>query len=156
MDQPISKITNLCYIVNEKNQLLLIMKKRGFGEGKWNAPGGKVHNGEDCFTAICREVEEEVGLIPIEPKEQGFIEFIWGTKPEWNQRCFLYYTKNFYGALRESEEALPQWFEKDKIPFDQMWGDDTYWLKEFLKGKETRMRFFFDKDNKIEKFENIN
>jgi hypothetical protein len=34
--------TTLVFVFNEKNQILLAMKKRGFGEGKWNGAGGKL------------------------------------------------------------------------------------------------------------------
>ena len=39
------KISTLCFLVKD-NQILLAMKKRGFGEGKWNGVGGKVNPGE--------------------------------------------------------------------------------------------------------------
>ena len=35
------KLTTLSYFVQD-GQVLLAMKKRGFGMGKWNGPGGKV------------------------------------------------------------------------------------------------------------------
>lgn len=41
MSYQISKLTTLCYIINDKDEVLLIMKKRGFGKGKWNGPGEK-------------------------------------------------------------------------------------------------------------------
>ena len=58
----------LCLLIKEnqdKEELLLAMKKRGFGVGKWNGVGGKINpvkgdrNIED--TAI-RETEEEIGV----------------------------------------------------------------------------------------------
>jgi hypothetical protein len=33
--------TTHVFLFNSKNQVLLGMKKRGFGEGKWNGFGGK-------------------------------------------------------------------------------------------------------------------
>jgi 8-oxo-dGTP pyrophosphatase MutT (NUDIX family) len=47
MDYIFNYITNLCYLFNDKNQVLLIMKKKGLGQGKWNGPGGKVKKGEN-------------------------------------------------------------------------------------------------------------
>ena len=40
--------------------MLLGMKKRGFGTGKWNGFGGKVEVGETVADAAQRELEEEV------------------------------------------------------------------------------------------------
>lgn len=34
----------LVFVFNPQNQVLLAMKKRGFGEGKWNGSGGKVES----------------------------------------------------------------------------------------------------------------
>lgn len=39
------RLATLCYLLKD-DQVLLAMKKRGFGEGKWNGPGGKVEKGE--------------------------------------------------------------------------------------------------------------
>ncbi|MEK7504190.1 MAG: hypothetical protein AAB550_01680 [Patescibacteria group bacterium] len=36
------KQATLCFLVKD-NQILLAMKKRGFGVGKWNGVGGKVN-----------------------------------------------------------------------------------------------------------------
>jgi hypothetical protein len=38
------KLTTLCYVFGESRKtILLAFKKRGFGQGMWNGPGGKVH-----------------------------------------------------------------------------------------------------------------
>ena len=42
--------------------MLLGMKKRGFGEGRWNGFGGKVEVGESIAGGAVREVREECGL----------------------------------------------------------------------------------------------
>lgn len=49
----------LVVLFNDKNQILLCMKKRGFGVGKWNGAGGKVDAGETILRAAVRELEEE-------------------------------------------------------------------------------------------------
>ena len=38
----------LCLLMRD-NEILLAMKKRGFGVGKWNGVGGKVKNGIFSF-----------------------------------------------------------------------------------------------------------
>ena len=50
------------YIITRDERVLLGMKKRGFGEGRWNGFGGKLHEGETCEEAALRELEEESGL----------------------------------------------------------------------------------------------
>ena len=147
--------TNLCYLLNNQNQVLLIMKKKGFGQGHWNGPGGKVKPGETPEQAAIREVAEETGYQTSNLNNLGYIEFIWEHKPENNQVCHIFITKNFTGQMQESEEARPQWWDIDKIPLDKMWPDDIYWLPAALQGKETKYRFFFDENNKYLKHEKI-
>ena len=50
------KIFTACFLYTD-TQLLLGMKKRGFGAGRWNGFGGKVLEGEDIFTAAQRELK---------------------------------------------------------------------------------------------------
>ena len=44
-------------------KILLGMKKRGMGQGKWNGFGGKLKVGETVVQCALRELEEESGLI---------------------------------------------------------------------------------------------
>jgi ADP-ribose pyrophosphatase YjhB (NUDIX family) len=152
----VSKVTTLCYIIRNNEEVLLVMKKRDFGQGKWNGPGGKVKENEDLEQAAAREVLEEVGLEIKKPKPLGFIEFIWPkTKKDWNQRCYIYLVKEFSGQLAESDECRPQWFAFDQIPYDQMWPDDHHWYPQMLTGKGIKKRCFFDENGAIIKFEEI-
>jgi len=155
MEYKLNKIVNLCYILNENNEVLLIYKKRGFGAGKWNGPGGKAEEGEDIKQATIREIYEETGIKLLNLENMGFIEFIWEDKRDWNQKCYLYISKEFDGKAVESEECLPKWFKISEIPFNKMWEDDKYWLLDLLNGKRVCKRFFFDKANKIVKFEDL-
>eukprot|EP01047_Picozoa_sp_COSAG01_P115130 COSAG01_NODE_43780_length_426_cov_0.944954_1_plen_115_part_00 len=45
-------------------QILLGMKKRGFGEGKWNGFGGKKEPAETMAECAQRELREESGVCP--------------------------------------------------------------------------------------------
>jgi ADP-ribose pyrophosphatase YjhB (NUDIX family) len=50
------KEATLCLLI-EGDKILLAMKKRGFGVGKWNGLGGKVALGEKIIDAAIRELE---------------------------------------------------------------------------------------------------
>ena len=58
----------LCFLIRENQdnvELLLAMKKRGFGMGKWNGVGGKLDlekGDKDVVAAAVRETEEEIGV----------------------------------------------------------------------------------------------
>ena len=55
---------NLLFIVRDE-KILLIRKKRGFGAGKINGPGGKVDPGETPLQSALRETFEELGIKPL-------------------------------------------------------------------------------------------
>lgn len=149
------KNTTLCFLVKE-NKVLLAMKKRGFGAGKWNGIGGKVEPGESVKEAIVREVGEEinVSINPDDLRNHGNIKFSFEDGADWNQNVHIFTTEKWEGEPSESEEMKPQWWEKDKLPFENMWLDDPYWLPKVLAGKKVEGEFFFDnKGSKILKFE---
>ena len=83
------RLTTLCYVVRD-GQVLLAMKKRGLGQGKWNGPGGKVEDGETPEQACRREFFEETGSKVLTLEAKGLIEFVFNVKPDWNQRCFVF------------------------------------------------------------------
>ena len=57
------KVASLCFLVDKKNKRVLMgMKKRGFGAGKYNGFGGKVEAGETIEEAVIRELWEESGV----------------------------------------------------------------------------------------------
>jgi 8-oxo-dGTP diphosphatase len=55
---------SLCFIVREE-KILLIHKKRGFGAGKINGPGGKIDPGETPLESALRETFEELVIKPL-------------------------------------------------------------------------------------------
>lgn len=48
------KLLTLVLVRNDVGDILLGLKKRGFGEGKWNGFGGKVEPGETIHQAAAR------------------------------------------------------------------------------------------------------
>ncbi len=86
------KLSTLCFLLKD-NQILLAMKKRGFGEGKWNGVGGKVNEGESVERAALREMEEEIGVTAQESdlEPMGVLRFRSATneKLNWDVRVFF-------------------------------------------------------------------
>ena len=54
------KILTLVF-VKEPGKILLGMKKRGFGQGRWNGFGGKVEKGETILEGAKRFVFSNIG-----------------------------------------------------------------------------------------------
>ena len=138
--------TTLC-LLKRDNQILLAMKKRGFGEGRYNGVGGKLEEGETPEEAMLRETKEEIGITPTEYEKVGFLEFDEYYKGKKMKVAFhLYLTYKWIGEPTESDEMKPEWFNIDSIPYDKMFPDDKYWLPLILDGKKIRAYFDFDED----------
>ena len=54
------KLLTLVFVL-KPGHVLLGMKKRGFGVGKWNGFGGKMHADESMVECAARELHEESG-----------------------------------------------------------------------------------------------
>jgi mutator protein MutT len=142
LDQTNKKLLTLCFVRNG-DQILLGMKKRGVGEGKWNGFGGKVEPGEAITDAAIREVQEEVGITVSNIQQRGVINFtLPGEEKVWQVHVFL--AAEFTGEIIETEEMRPQWFSIHEIPYEKMWVDDPYWLPMFLEGKKFEAEFTFE------------
>lgn len=139
------KETNICFLINDE-KVLLGMKKRGFGTGKWNGFGGKVQEGEDVKVAAAREVKEEAGvdILPEDLKEAGILEFRFQNNPDWDNSCHIFTATKWTGEPSESEEMRPQWYKINALPFESMWIDDPHWVPLVLEGKKIKGKFLFD------------
>jgi 8-oxo-dGTP diphosphatase len=134
----------LCY-PRRGSEVLLIYKRRGFGAGKYNGVGGKIEPNEDMWTGVKREVKEEVGLELLQVTYKGVLEF-YAEEDVPDIIVHVFTSTRFKGDPKPSEEAIPQWFKIDKLPFDLMWEDDKIWLPHVLAGKTVYGRFWFKKD----------
>ncbi len=141
------KILTLC-LVHEHPRILLGMKKRGFGAGRWNGFGGKLMEGESIEDAARREMKEEAGIDIFELEEKGVIEFEFKGNPEILE-VHVFKVTEYDGEPAESEEMRPQWFDVGEIPFKDMWKDDVYWMPLFHKGHSFKGRFLFDDKDEV-------
>lgn len=149
-DKP-NKYMTLSFILNKK-QILLAMKKTGFGKGRWNGYGGKVKSDEEIESAAKRETLEEIGIKVEELEKRAIIDFNL-PKEEKMLQVHLFEITKHSGEPKETKEMKPKWFEIDKIPYKDMWDDDSYWLPVFLEGKLFRAYFEFDENDKVTNYE---
>ncbi len=149
---PIKRPLTLC-IIYDPPRILLGMKKRGFGAGRWNGFGGKLKEGETIESAAKREIFEETGITAHDIEKRGVIEFEFspqsGQKNAGILEVHVFQVRGFTGTPEESEEMKPQWFSVDEIPYDTMWPDDIHWLPLFLAGKRFKGRFLFGEHDTI-------
>ena len=106
----------LVFLVDEA-RVLLAMKKKGFGAGKYNGLGGKIEPGETEEQAMVREAQEEAFVTPLNFKYVADITFdeFYGTKKTVNH-AHVYLCYEWEGEPKESEEMIPEWFDKDSLP----------------------------------------
>lgn len=141
------KQATLLFLLKD-NQILLAMKKRGFGVGRWNGVGGKPKDNENIFDTAVRETQEEINVTPLNISHVATLNFYFKNKSEWNQQVLVFITHDWKGDPSESEEMSPKWFDTKKIPFDSMWVDDPFWLPKILSGKKINATFTFG-DNDV-------
>jgi 8-oxo-dGTP pyrophosphatase MutT (NUDIX family) len=147
------KQVTLCIPV-KGNKILLGMKKKGFGEGNYNGFGGKLEQNEEIEEAVIRELREEVGLITThnELKKAGEVTFFFPTVPEdknWNQTVHIFFIEKWTGNPEETEEMKPEWFERDKIPYNKMWESDQHWMPLILNGKYVTATFTYNEKKEL-------
>jgi 8-oxo-dGTP diphosphatase/2-hydroxy-dATP diphosphatase len=146
-----SQLFTLCFVLKD-NQVLLGMKKRSFGKGKWNGFGGKVSEGESIEDATRRELFEEAG-IEVKELQGGTVMKFKNFGVEKIAEVHVFKTNVFSGEPKETDEMKPQWFDIDALPFDMMWKDDAYWLPKFLAGKRLEGMFEYGEHDQILKHE---
>jgi 8-oxo-dGTP diphosphatase/2-hydroxy-dATP diphosphatase len=136
------RLFTLC-IVEQDNRILLGMKKRGFGAGRFNGFGGKVNGGESIEDAARREVIEEAEIIPRDLLKLGILTFSFENETDLLE-THVYKCTEYEGKIGETEEMRPSWFLIKDIPFDHMWKDDIFWFPLLLENKMFIGRFHFN------------
>ena len=104
----------LTYVMDSE-KALLILKKRGMGEGYFNAPGGHIELEETSVEAAVRMIG------------YGF------TTDQWEGEL-----------IDECDETKPFWVKKSDIDYSRMWEDDRLWLPMLMEGKKFEGWFIFD------------
>jgi 8-oxo-dGTP pyrophosphatase MutT (NUDIX family) len=141
----------LCFLVRGEppREVLLGLKKTGFGAGKYAGFGGKIELGETVERAAVRELAEETGVEAAEARLRrvGHLTFLFPVKPAWNQVVHIFLVAEWDGDPAESVEMQPAWFALEVLPFERMWQDGAHWLPRVLAGQSIRARFTFEDDN---------
>lgn len=148
-------LTTLVYLFRD-NDVLLAMKKRGFGVGWWNGVGGKVQPDETIVEAAAREAKEEIGVDVYDLKEGAVLEFhVPEPGGEKHIRCHVFTTTSWDGEPVETEEMRPQWFAKDTLPLETMWASDRYWVPKFFAGEPITLQFQFNEAKEVVRVDNL-
>lgn len=134
------------------HHILLAMKKKAFGAGRWNGYGGKVKKGESIEESAVREIKEESGIEVNRLEKIGIINFKFQETPRDILEVHFFHILDYEGVPIETEEMRPKWFNEENLPYDKMWPDDQYWMPIFLRGEKFKGEIYFkDQDTILEK-----
>ncbi len=140
------KNTSLCYMEKDGKYLMLHRTKKENDENrdKWIGIGGKFEDGESPDECARREILEETGLDVKDLRFRGIITFVsdaWGC-----EYMHLFSAKRFNissgdtvlseksdlddvtNAMRDCDEGILEWVEKDKISALPIWEGDKIFL----------------------------
>jgi 8-oxo-dGTP diphosphatase len=136
-------------------EVLMGLKKTGFGAGLVNCPGGKIERGETPEEAAVRELMEETGMTvsvaDLTPAAE--LVFRFPDVPEWDDLRLYYFTAaEFGGEPRESEEIAAGWMAEVDLPYDRMWDDSRLWLPLVLAGEYVVMDVTYAGRSKVAEY----
>ncbi|TLM81549.1 8-oxo-dGTP diphosphatase [Pseudarthrobacter sp. NamE2] len=142
----------LCFLLRDTpdgTEVLLGLKRTGFGRGKVVGIGGHVEPGESHREAVIREVFEETGVTvrPEDLADAGAVRFVFPARPEWNMDTRLFTARHWLGEPASSEEIMPEWFHTSSLPADRMWQDADHWLPVVLEGGRVNVVVTMHTDN---------
>jgi 8-oxo-dGTP diphosphatase len=153
-----------------EQEVLLGLKKSGFGAGYYTGIGGKVEEEKDrtskeqlllsvAKNGAIREIDEEIGVkVSLEQLQpMGVLRFYFPHVHDerWNQEVYVFIANTWQGEPFPKEDAsgvieiVPQWFKRAKVPYEHMWDDAHYWLPAILEGKSIGAEFVFDAKLKV-------
>ncbi|AUJ68865.1 MULTISPECIES: 8-oxo-dGTP diphosphatase MutT [Pseudoalteromonas] len=100
--------------VIEKNQKIFVCL-RGEDQhqgGLWEFPGGKMEAGEDVFSALKRELQEEVGIEIYNSSELMRIEHDYADKAVC---LYIHHVEDFSGEAHGAEGQPSQWVAVEQL-----------------------------------------
>jgi 8-oxo-dGTP diphosphatase len=149
------KERSLVFVFSNQSEVLLGQKKDGLGKGKWVGIGGKQEEGETIEQTAKREFQEEVGAKLLDIEKVGTLDFYFpngSSFQKWNQRVQVFISRKWEGDIIETPEIFPQWFDYDKVPWENMWDDYAIWFKLVLEQKQFSGDFLYDENMKVVEF----
>lgn len=108
-------ITVAVGIIVNKDQRILVAQRMPHRAHPytWEFPGGKVENGESDYAALCRELEEELGIIVSQIPEEPLYTCVYPFDETVELRFFV--VKEFHGCPMLYDHLGLIWAHADDI-----------------------------------------
>ena len=115
-------------VVNDDQQVLVLKRHSFSGDLFCDLPGGRLEDGDDIFTALQRELLDEIGCLAIGSKAQLIHAELWDDE-DWDgpAKVLLYYRIDgvkLDEITLSDEHAGYLWLEPRALPESEE-GDDT-------------------------------
>lgn len=121
--------TTLCHIEKDDKYLMLhrVKKKNDLNQNKWVGIGGKFEDKESPEQCNAREVFEETGLTLKDASYRGIVTFV---SDKWEtEYMHIFVAKNFSGKIKECDEGILKWIDKNELLTLPLWVGDKIFLK---------------------------
>lgn len=140
------ELTNMCMIVDEKTNKVLVQIR---DKNDWDGitfPGGHVEVGEAFVPSVIREVKEETGLDIFNVSPCGFKDW-YDFKKKKRYVVLFFKTSTFSGELiARSPEGVNTWMSIEEIKASETADDFKEMLDIFL-GESGFVEFFYEDKN---------
>jgi len=113
-DSPKKYVEVAVGILMDPNQNILLTQRQSHQpySDYWEFPGGKLETGEDAELALCREMSEEVGVLPLRPKPLISVQHHY---PELSVRLHVFIIQQFDGVPFGKEGQKLIWRTLDNL-----------------------------------------
>jgi len=99
----------------DTHRFLLLQKREGKHAGRWGLVGGTNHSNESAWQGLCREIEEELGLVPDIKKTLPLERFVSNDSLFKFHTYFCVVDAEFIPKLSDEHVAWG-WFDLDCLP----------------------------------------
>lgn len=118
-------------LIYDESSNAIYLIKHTYQKG-WAMPGGGVEVGESGVMALQREIEEETGIIPVDPILKSLY---YNNSVSKRDHVLVFLVDNWTLSanfkVNSKEISDGKWFELDKLPKD-VTEDTLHHIKEFL------------------------
>jgi ADP-ribose pyrophosphatase YjhB (NUDIX family) len=126
--------------VEDKNRLLLAIRKYEPAKGKWDILGGFIEPGESAENAAIREIFEETELHICQPKYLGSVPDVFG-KTNFSTINFCFVARIQSGRKKAGDDVkFLAWFDQSDLPKDMAFAHQQKVFGLYKKWLESRGR----------------